>query len=179
MAVHSVPYPSLTILLLYFTSAGWDGQQQQQHQQAARPFTAAAGSAAWNGAQQQQPPRAPNMQQRSSHADLSQLLQRLDGSGYGAYKETYGCWAFPDYQMHVDYVQSDPYAPPTKIRIQVRCRHVSDDLLRVANGFWLQKKYCTLTANNKSTPTTLWRFIKCSHQRPFVVAFPNRCCKSS
>lgn len=44
-------------------------------------------------------------------------LRRIDRRGYKAYKELKGVYRFPDYSLFIDYVQSDPFAPPSRIRV--------------------------------------------------------------
>ncbi|MDO4900651.1 P-loop domain-containing protein [Actinomyces sp.] len=52
-------------------------------------------------------------------ADLVDYLHVLDNRPYGAYRDTIGRYRAPEgWMLHVDYVQPDPYAPPTRIRIQ-------------------------------------------------------------
>lgn len=51
--------------------------------------------------------------------DLQRTLQDLDGSGYGAYKRLKGPWSFPDFTLHVDWVQGDPFAAPSRVRVRV------------------------------------------------------------
>ena len=51
--------------------------------------------------------------------DLADVLARLDGAGYGAYKQLGGSWRLPGAQVLVDRVQSDPYAPPSLVRVRV------------------------------------------------------------
>ncbi|MFO8034976.1 MAG: ABC-ATPase domain-containing protein [Candidatus Bipolaricaulota bacterium] len=51
---------------------------------------------------------------------LRSTLQRIDGAGYGAYKDIRGAWAFDDFTLHVDHVQGDPFAAPSRLRITVR-----------------------------------------------------------
>lgn len=48
--------------------------------------------------------------------DLRSALQRLDGNGYGAYKRLRGTYDFGAFDLVIDHVQSDPYAPPTSVR---------------------------------------------------------------
>ncbi|WP_178945830.1 ABC-ATPase domain-containing protein [Kocuria sp. TGY1127_2] len=48
--------------------------------------------------------------------DLRSTLQRLDGNGYGAYKRIKGTYDFGAFDLVVDHVQSDPYAPPSAVR---------------------------------------------------------------
>jgi predicted ABC-class ATPase len=50
---------------------------------------------------------------------LRQVLNRIDGKGYKAYKDITGSYTFPKYQLMIDYVQGDPFASPSKIRIIV------------------------------------------------------------
>jgi predicted ABC-class ATPase len=49
-------------------------------------------------------------------AELEPLLRRIDGRGYKAYKDLEGSWRYPDFVLHVDHVQGDPYAAPTRVR---------------------------------------------------------------
>ena len=52
-------------------------------------------------------------------ADLVDYLHVLDNRPYAAYRDTVGHYrASEGWVLHVDYVQPDPYAPPTRIRIQ-------------------------------------------------------------
>lgn len=44
-------------------------------------------------------------------------LRRLDGSGYGGYKRITGRWDMGGFDLVVDHIQSDPYAPPSAIRV--------------------------------------------------------------
>ena len=50
---------------------------------------------------------------------LEALLTRIDGAGYGAYKRLQGTWAFPDFTLHVEHVQGDPFAAPSRLRVSV------------------------------------------------------------
>lgn len=51
--------------------------------------------------------------------NLIQLLKRIDGKGYGAYKDLAGAYDFPDFTLYIDHVQGDPFAPPSRIRARV------------------------------------------------------------
>lgn len=51
--------------------------------------------------------------------DLATLLSRIDGSGYGRYKSAAGLWSFPRFTLEIERVQSDPYAPPTRLSVRV------------------------------------------------------------
>ncbi len=54
-----------------------------------------------------------------THKDLENKLIRLDGRGYKAYKEIKGIYTFPDYIFLIDHVQGDPFAAPSRVRIQI------------------------------------------------------------
>ncbi len=54
--------------------------------------------------------------------DLDGLLRSLDGEGYKSYKRLEGSWRFGDFVLHVDHVQGDPYAAPTRVRVTVTAR---------------------------------------------------------
>ncbi len=43
---------------------------------------------------------------------LRQQFQRLDGQDYGAYQSLRGPWRFPEFELHMDCIPKDPYAPP-------------------------------------------------------------------
>ncbi len=51
--------------------------------------------------------------------ELRGLLQRLDGRSYRGYAELRGAWALPGVELHVDHVQGDPFAAPSKLRLRV------------------------------------------------------------
>ena len=46
-------------------------------------------------------------------------MRRLNGKGYGAYKDIEGVWRFPDFVLFVDHVQGDPFATPSRLRVRV------------------------------------------------------------
>ena len=50
---------------------------------------------------------------------LHRELQRIDGKGYKAYKDIRGDYQFPLFTLHIDHVQGDPFAAPSRLRIQV------------------------------------------------------------
>ncbi len=52
-------------------------------------------------------------------SDLKKKLGRIDGRGYKAYKDIAGSYDFREYTVHVDYVQGDPFASPSRVRVQV------------------------------------------------------------
>lgn len=50
---------------------------------------------------------------------LKKHLKEIDGKSYKGYKQIQGTYSFRDYKLHIDYVQGDPFAAPSKIRIRV------------------------------------------------------------
>ncbi|HLQ72528.1 MAG TPA: ABC-ATPase domain-containing protein [Bacillota bacterium] len=51
---------------------------------------------------------------------MQQLLKQLnhiDKKGYKAYKGIQGTYSYPEFQLCIDYVQGDPFASPSRIRI--------------------------------------------------------------
>lgn len=51
--------------------------------------------------------------------DLRKTLARIDGRGYKAYKDLQGAYTYPQFTLFIDYVQGDPFASPSKIRVRV------------------------------------------------------------
>ncbi len=51
--------------------------------------------------------------------DLRNILARIDGRGYKAYKDLQGVYAYPRFTLFIDHVQGDPFASPSKIRVRV------------------------------------------------------------
>ena len=54
-----------------------------------------------------------------SEEDLERILNRIDGRGYKAYRDIQGVYTFGEYILLVDYVQGDPFASPSRIRVQI------------------------------------------------------------
>jgi predicted ABC-class ATPase len=55
---------------------------------------------------------------RDSHT-LGLRLSGIDGRGYKAYREIQGEWTFPDFRFAIDSVQSDPFAAPSRLHVDV------------------------------------------------------------
>lgn len=49
---------------------------------------------------------------------LKKKLQQIDGKGYKAYKDIQGSYRAEFYLLHIDYVQGDPFARPSRIRLE-------------------------------------------------------------
>ncbi|MBT8763595.1 ABC-ATPase domain-containing protein [Desulfohalobiaceae bacterium Ax17] len=54
---------------------------------------------------------------QASH--LQDILARIDGRGYKAYKDIQGHYDLNRFTLHIDHVQSDPFAPPSRMRIEL------------------------------------------------------------
>jgi predicted ABC-class ATPase len=51
--------------------------------------------------------------------DLKNMLDRIDGKGYKAYKEIQGEYDFGYFNLYIDHVQGDPFAAPSRIRVRL------------------------------------------------------------
>jgi predicted ABC-class ATPase len=51
--------------------------------------------------------------------NLRRVLSRIDGRGYKAYREIAGEYAFSGFSLHIDHVQGDPFASPSRVRVRV------------------------------------------------------------
>ncbi|MCP4749865.1 MAG: ABC-ATPase domain-containing protein [Proteobacteria bacterium] len=54
-----------------------------------------------------------------TETNLRNQLQRIDGKGYKAYHDIKGHYQFDDFTLLVDHVQGDPFAAPSRVRVQV------------------------------------------------------------
>ncbi len=50
---------------------------------------------------------------------LRQIIKRINGRGYRAYKELEGVYQFPWFRLAIDHVQGDPFASPSRLTIIV------------------------------------------------------------
>jgi predicted ABC-class ATPase len=65
---------------------------------------------------------------------LIRQLKQIDNKGYKAYKSVQGHYKFQDFDLYIDYVQGDPFASPSKIRIVV------PEKTRAIKKEWLKTK---------------------------------------
>ena len=56
--------------------------------------------------------------------ELKELLHHIDRRGYPAYKDTKGLYRFDGFILGIDHVQSDPFASPSKLHIEVSGKRV-------------------------------------------------------
>lgn len=50
---------------------------------------------------------------------LRRELHQMDGRGYPGYQKLKGTWDLGAARLHVDHVQADPYAPASKVRVEI------------------------------------------------------------
>jgi len=53
---------------------------------------------------------------------LSQALMLRDGRSYTAYRDLCGCYDMDRFKLHIDHVQADPFAAPSRLRVCVPAR---------------------------------------------------------
>ena len=75
---------------------------------------------------------------------LTSSLHRMDGASYGRYKSLTGRWAMDGFTLEVRRIQADPFAPPSRIRVEVPAATAAfpaelhdDDVRRRALGGYL------------------------------------------
>ncbi|MHB1627003.1 MAG: ABC-ATPase domain-containing protein [Bacilli bacterium] len=61
-----------------------------------------------------------------SRSQFVRMLRTLDGKSYGGYRELKGSYDLGTYTLHIDHVQGDPFAPPSRVRARVHA-----DVLRL------------------------------------------------
>ncbi|MCT4604523.1 MAG: ABC-ATPase domain-containing protein [Marinisporobacter sp.] len=66
---------------------------------------------------------------------LRKNLNQIDGKGYKAYKDIQGTYRGDDFLLHIDHVQADPFASPSRIRVEF-----PKDIVKFKKEFY-QTKY--------------------------------------
>ena len=59
------------------------------------------------------------MKKMKTKDDLKMMLPRLDRKSYGAYKSLAGSYRWDNYILHIDHVQGDPFASPSRLRFEI------------------------------------------------------------
>lgn len=54
-----------------------------------------------------------------SSRDLRDRLIHIDGRGYRAYRDIEETYSFPTFTLSIDHAQSDPFAPPSRLRVEM------------------------------------------------------------
>ncbi|MEL6178539.1 MAG: ABC-ATPase domain-containing protein, partial [Myxococcota bacterium] len=55
---------------------------------------------------------------------MRSTFKRIDGKGYGAYKDARGSYDFDDYVLEIVHVQGDPFASPSRVAVTVPLAYV-------------------------------------------------------
>ena len=63
--------------------------------------------------------KKPDTWNMSNQQILRRKLLDLDNNNYKAYRDIQGTYEFPDFTLIIDYVQGDPFAAPSKLRVLV------------------------------------------------------------
>ena len=78
---------------------------------------------------------------------LRRILRRIDGRGYKAYKEIAGTYRFGDFDVTIEHVQSDPFAPPSRIAAEIELKKLglpdwsySTKVARIATADYLLRR---------------------------------------
>lgn len=66
--------------------------------------------------------------------DLKKTLFRIHDKGYKAYQDIEGHYLFPQYELFIDRVQPDPFAPPSRMRVALSLKK-----WKVFADFWENK----------------------------------------
>lgn len=98
--------------------------------------------------------------------DLIRRFHELDGRNYGSYKSVIGDYDYGDFNLHIDKVQSDPYAPPSALRVTASPKKmgIPADLLetpdhRIAVADFLARNFA-----KNSRDTQEIRIAKCGQE---------------
>lgn len=65
---------------------------------------------------------------------LKKKLNQIDGKGYKAYKDIQGTYRGDTFLLHIDHVQADPFASPSRIRVEF-----SKDTVKFEKSFYETK----------------------------------------
>ncbi|EZH67315.1 ABC transporter ATPase [Bacillaceae bacterium JMAK1] len=71
---------------------------------------------------------------------LETTINRIDKKGYKAYKDLLGNHKYNNFTLHIDHVQADPYASPSRIRVRVPLNK-----LAVKDAHYCNERYVAFT----------------------------------
>ncbi len=90
-----------------------------------------------------------------SGKQLAQTVRGMDGKGYRTYKEIRGSYSFGDFELHIEHVQGDPFAEPSRVSVTVAhdvaglpnyaC---ADEVGRRAAADFLNRKFCQVLSKH-------------------------------
>jgi len=115
---------------------------------------------------------------------LRNLLLKIDGRGYKAYKELEGRYRFPDFELYIEHVQADPYAPPSACRIIVEntfpeifyeniARKIAFEDFLNRKFYEMAKKKSRKRGSGKSGVISILKPSQCVLKRSSVIAGEN------
>jgi len=94
-----------------------------------------------------------------SRLDLENILHRIDGRGYRAYRDIEGEYDFEDYRLLVDHAQPDPFASPSRVRVVLSSSRAgfpeatyADSLRRIALRDYLTRRFREAIGRRSSSP---------------------------
>ena len=121
--------------------------------------------------------------------ELRRVLQRINHKSYGMYKSLAGAYDCGKYVLHIDHVQGDPFASPSRLRFEIRKNNhgfpeeywqdkhrrlaLEDQVLRRFNGF-LRKMDRGTKGSGKSGRITTCRTGQKVLERIAVVFSENK-----
>lgn len=102
--------------------------------------------------------------------ELRRVLQRINHKSYGMYKNLAGSYDCGRYMLHIDHVQGDPFASPSRLRFEIRKNNhgfpeeywqekhrklaLEDQVLRRFNGFLRKMDRGTMGSGKSGRITT-------------------------
>jgi predicted ABC-class ATPase len=85
-----------------------------------------------------------------TEAELRSQLRRIEGRGYKAYKDLRGAYRVGSFELHLDHVQADPFATPSRVRVRLAAAEarippelLASRVLRVALADYLARRVRT------------------------------------
>ncbi|MDI9588021.1 MAG: ABC-ATPase domain-containing protein [Acidobacteriota bacterium] len=101
-----------------------------------------------------------------SDEDLIRRFHEIDGRNYGQYKSVVGDYDYGDFSLHIDRVQSDPYAPPSQLRVTSDPKRmgIPEDLLETRDQCIAVADFLAREFARNSSKTQELRIAKCGQE---------------
>lgn len=88
---------------------------------------------------------------------LAETVRRMDGKGYRTYKDIRGSYSFGDFELHIEHVQGDPFAEPTRVSVTIASDvaalpqfSIQDSIARRASADFLNRQFCKVLARHST-----------------------------
>src|ERR671913_107156 len=107
---------------------------------------------------------------------LRSTLDRIDRKGYGAYKDLQGSYDLREFDLFVDRVQRDPFAPPSLIRVRTKENRFDPGLFEGPVRRVAFEDFLTRAVDTSSRG---WRWGSRRAAGRWTPARPGRCCSRS